>query len=276
MNICIFTVIKDEQQYLADFIEYHLNIGVSTLFVFEDYGSTSHKSICDQYDNVYLASILDIFPKEQHSEIIQMKKDKIPRQTLYINQGLRYIHSLNKYDWCWLIDCDEFITSTEPISSVLSRFNDYDGVLVYWKNFGVSGRLKRPFYDKPIYDIYTEPCGYELFSDFKFYKITKFCVNLNKWKPEHKWWIHNAPRNWVKADGTYKRTDIVYEPLYLRHYITKSVEEYLHKVYVRGMFHNGHRQLKSLYEMCPETKDMIDDDFREYFKNKYGVEIPSI
>lgn len=37
---------------------------------------------------------------------------------------------------------------------------------------------------------------------------------------------------------------------------------------------NGHRQLKSLYEMCPETKDMIDDDFRDYFKDKYGVELP--
>ena len=171
-------------------------------------------------------------------------------------------------------DSDEYITSTEPISSVLSRFNDHDGVLVYWKNYGVSGRLKKPVYDKPIYDIYTEPCGYELFSDFKYYKITKFCVNMNKWKPEHKYWIHNAPRNWIKADGTYKRTEIVHEPLYLRHYITKSVEEYLHKVYVRGMFHPSHRQLQSLYEMCPETKDMIDDGFREYFKNKYGVGIP--
>lgn len=275
MNICIFTVILNEQEYLDDFLDYHTKMGID-IFVMEDVDSLPHKSICDKYDNVYLSSILDIFPKEQHNEIIQMRKDKIPPQTLYINQGLKYIHSLNKYDWCWLIDIDEYITSTEPISSVLGRFNDRDAVLLYWKNFGVSGRLKKPIYDKPIYEIYTEPCGYELFSDFKFYKITKFCVNLNKWKPEHKYWIHNAPRNWVKADGTYKRTGIVYEPLYLRHYITKSVEEYLHKILIRGMFHPTHRQLQSLYEMCPETRDMIDDVFREYFKNKYGVEIPSI
>lgn len=275
MNICIFTVIKDEQDYLNDFLDYHTKMGID-VFVMEDIGSLSHKYICDRYDNVYLSSILDIFPEEQHAEIIQMRKDKVPPQTLYINQGLRYIHSLNRYDWCWLIDCDEYITSTEPISSVLSRFNDHDGMLVYWKNYGVSGRIFKPVYDKPIYDIYTEPCGYELFSDFKYYKITKFCVNMNKWKPEHKYWIHNAPRNWIKADGTYKRTEIVHEPLYLRHFITKSVEEYLHKVYVRGMFHPSHRKLQSLYEMCPETKDMIDDGFREYFKNKYGVGIPKI
>lgn len=275
MNICIFTVIKDEQDYLSDFLDYHTKMGID-VFVCEEIGSLSHKSICDRFDNVYLSSILDIFPEEQHAEIIQMRKDKVPPQTLYINQGLRYIHSLNRYDWCWLIDCDEYITCTEKFPDILNRYKEHDAVLLYWKNYGVSGRLKKPVYDKPIYDIYTEPCGYELFSDFKYYKITKFCVNLNKWKPEHKYWIHNAPRNWIKADGTYKRTEIVHEPLYLRHYITKSVEEYCWKVFCRGMFHPSHRKLQSLYEMCPETKDMIDDGFREYFKNKYGVGIPKI
>ena len=86
-----------------------------------------------------------------------------------------------------------------------------------------------------------------------------------------KYFIHCANVKYIKADGTFKRTEIVYEPLYLRHYITKSVEEYCHKVYVRGMFHTGHRQMKSLYEMCPETKEMITDEFRAYFKKKYGV-----
>jgi hypothetical protein len=174
-----------------------------------------------------------------------------------------------------LIDIDEYITSTEPISDVLSRFNDRDAVLVYWKNFGCSGHIYKPKYDKPIWEIYTQPCGYELYSDFKFYKITKFCVNLNKWSEDKKYWIHNANVNWVKADGTYKRTEIVYEPLYLRHYITKSVEEYIWKVYCRGMMHPGHRQMKSLWEMCPEMKEIVEKDKKaiKYFKEKYGVDI---
>ena len=276
IKTAIATVVLNEQEYLEDFIKYHIELGIDEIHIFEDYGSINHKSICDKYNNVFLKSILEIFPKEQHNEIIQMKKDKIPPQTLYINQILKYLHPThNEGWWVFLTDIDEYITCTEKFPDILDRYKEHDAVLLYWKNYGVSGRLKKPVYDKPIYDIYTEPCGYELFSDFKYYKITKFCVNLNKWKPEHKYWIHNAPRNWIKADGTYKRTEIVHEPLYLRHYITKSVEEYLHKVYVRGMFHPSHRQLQSLYEMCPETKDMIDDGFREYFKNKYGVGIPS-
>lgn len=275
VKTAIATVVKNETEYIEDFIKYHLNIGIDEIFIYEDYGSVSHKEITDKYDNVYLTSILDIFPEEQREEIIQMRIDKVPSQTLYINQILKYLHPThNDGWWCWLIDIDEYITSTEPISDVLSRFSDRDAVLVYWKNFGCSGHIYKPKYDKPIWEIFTEPCGYELYSDFKYYKITKFCVNLNKWSEDKKYWIHNANVNWVKCDGTYKRTEIVYEPLYLRHYITKSVEEYIWKVYCRGMFHTGHRQLKSLFEMCPETKDILQDkDFCFYINKKYKIDL---
>ena len=274
MNIAIFTVIKDEQDYLNDFLEYHTKLGLH-VFVFEDLFSYSHKAICNKYKNVFLHSVKELYSEDEIPKLIENRKNKVPTQTDYINRGLKYVHSLSKYDWCWLIDVDEYITSTEPIPNVLRRFNDRDAVLVYWKNYGCSGNVYRPQYDKPIYEIYTQPCGYELYSDFKFYKITKFCVNLNKWNPSMKYWIHNAPRNWIKADGTFKRTEIVHEPLYLRHYITKSVEEFAHKLYVRGMFHPSHRTMQSLWEMCPEMKDKVlnDKHFFDYFKEKYGVAI---
>ena len=272
MNICIFTVIKDEQDYLNDFLEYHTKMGLH-IFVYEDLFSYSHKSICDKYDNVELHSVKELYDEDEIPQLIENRKNKIPPQTDYINRGLKHIHSLNKFDWVWLIDVDEYITCTEPISSVLSRFNDRDGILVYWKNFGCSGRIYKPKYDKPIYDIYTQQCGYEKYSDLKFYKITKFCVNLRRWKPTQKYYIHNANVNWVKVDGSYKRTEIVYEPLYLKHYITRSWEEFCYKILIRGTFHPGHRQYKSFFEMQPEMEEKIRNDkgFKDYFYNKYGV-----
>lgn len=270
--VSIFTVIKDEQDYLDDFLKYHTELGLY-IFVFEDLFSVSHKSITDKYDNVELHSVKELYSEEEIPQLIEDRKNKVPPQTDFINRGLKYIHSLNKYDWCWLIDVDEYITSTEPISSVLERFNDRDAVLVYWKNYGCSGRIYKPIYDRPIYEIFKEPCGYELYSDFKFYKITKFCVNMNKWSEEKKYWIHNAPVNWIKADGTYKRTEIVYEPLYLRHFITRSWEEFCYKILIRGCFHTGHRQYKSFFEMQPDMEEKIRNDkgFKDYFYNKYGI-----
>ena len=274
MKVCIFTVIKDEQEYLNDFLAYHTDMGIDVL-VFEDVFSQSHKEICDRYDNVYLHSVKELYNDDEIPQLIQDRMDKVPPQTDYINRGLKYVHSLNKYDWCWLIDIDEYITSTEPFTDVLRRYNDRDAVLVYWRNFGCSGRFYKPVYGKPIWEIYTEPCWYEKYSDLKRLKITKFCVNMNRWSEDKKYWIHNAPVNWIKADGTFKRAEITYEPLYLRHYITKSVEEYIHKVYVRGMFHTGHRCMRSLYEMEEGIKERIlaDEEFIRYIYDKYNVEI---
>lgn len=274
IKACIATCIKDETEYLNDFIKYHLDLGIDKIFIYEDYGSVSHKEITDKYEQVELSSILDIFPEQDKNDVIKRRIEKTPSQTLYINQILKVLHEEDEYDWCFLTDIDEFITCTEPFKYILQRYKNRDAIILYWQNYGSSGHIYKPVYDKPIWEIYTEPCGYELYSDLKHFKITKFCVNMRKYKPTQKYYIHNALVNWVKADGSFKRTEIVLEPLYLRHYITKSVEEFCWKVWIRGMHHNGHRQWKSLFEMCPEVKEKIDENFISYFKQKYGVDLP--
>lgn len=276
MNICIFTVIKNERDYLNDFLKYHTEMGLD-IFIFEDLFSESHKDICEQYENVFLHSIKELYTDEEIPELIQNRTNHKPQQTEFINKGLKFIHSLEKYDWCWLIDIDEYITTTEPLEQILERFKDYDALFVYWMNYGCSGNLYKPIYDKPIYDIYTERCGYELFADRKHNNITKFCVNMRKWHPDMKYMIHNAAVKRIKVDGTLNHAKEVFEPLYLRHYITKSFEEYCHKVYVRGMHHNGHRRIKSFIEMQPQYKDIIlnNKELINYINKKYNIDIKS-
>lgn len=242
MKVCILTFIKDERDYLNDFLEYHIKLGLQIL-VFEDLFSCSHKDITDKYNNVYLHSVKELYSNEEIPQLIEDRKNKKPPQTDYINRGLKYIHSLNKYDWCFLIDCDEYITCTEKFPDILNNYTNYEAIICYWMNYGCSGHIYKPIYNKPIYEIYTERCGYEKHTDFKYHNLMKFCINMRKFNPKIKWYIHNCLCNWVKVDFTYKRSEPVYEPLYLRHYITKSLEEYCHKLYVRGMMHPNHRNL---------------------------------
>ena len=259
MNICIFTVIKDEQDYLNDFLEYHTKMGLH-IFVFEDLFSCSHKSITDKYHNVYLHSVKELYNEDEIPQLIENRKNKVPPQTDYINRGLKYIHSLNKYDWCWLIDIDEYITCTEKFPDILDRYKEHQAVLIYWQNYGCSGHIYKPDDNRPPYEIYTEKCSYEKYSDEKYFKITKFIVNMNKYKPTMKFWIHCANVDFVKADMTYKRTAICLEPLYLRHFITRSVEEYAWKVWVRSCMHPNHRCWKSLREMDGDIYEKLKAD----------------
>ena len=104
-------------------------------------------------------------------------------------------------------------------------------------------------------------------------ELTSMLLMFLSYGAEMKYKIHNASVNWIKIDFTVNRENIVYEPLYLKHYITKSFEEFCWKVYVRGMFHNGHRKFQSLWEMDPNIKQKVyeDKNFKQYFYKKYGV-----
>lgn len=274
MNICIFTVIKNERDYLDDFLKYHTDLGIH-IYVFEDLFSESHADICNKYDNVFLHSITELYSSVEIQRLTERRVNHVPSQTEFINRGLRYIHKLNRYDWCWLIDIDEYITSSKPLSEILINYTDYDAVSVYWMNYGCSGHFYKPIYDKPIYDIYTERCGYELHRDRKYNNITKFCINMHKWNIRMWYKIHNAKVNWVKVDFTTDHAAEVFEPLYLRHYITKSFEEYCHKIFVRGMHHPDHRTLESFFEMQPQYRNIIQDNIQlhNYICNKYKIEM---
>ena len=45
MKTAICVIIKDEQEYLDEWISHHLKLGIDEIFLYEDYGSMSHSPI---------------------------------------------------------------------------------------------------------------------------------------------------------------------------------------------------------------------------------------
>ena len=67
LNLCICQLIKDEQQYIEEWIEYHHNLGFNKFYLIEDWNSSSHKEILQKYDYVELHKLLDICNDEELS-----------------------------------------------------------------------------------------------------------------------------------------------------------------------------------------------------------------
>ena len=253
MKTAIFTVIKDEQLYIEDFIRYHINIGIDTLFIFEDIDSASHQKITDKYENVSLHSVKELLPENEIKHLKEIGKF----QMKYIQEGLMWIKDNFNYDWCFAIDADEYITLTEPLQDVLTAFKDYDGILLYWKNFNAAGRLKMPKYDKPIWEIFTEECGYTEF-DWKMRYITKMCYNMHTLQKKMIYSNHYALNNWTRTDGSKLRIDPpTFEKMYLRHFITKSWQEFKWKVEKRGFCYKNHRCYDTFFQLNKDLKDKI-------------------
>ena len=134
MKSCILTVIKNEHEYLDEWIKYHLDLGIDHIFIFEDMDSDSHKEIIDKYpsDKVSLNGILSILNDDDKNTAIELKKiKKWNVQHLYLKNALLWIKHkyIGKYDWCFVIDNDEFITlenKNSSLSDVLSSYNEYE------------------------------------------------------------------------------------------------------------------------------------------------------
>ena len=265
VKTCIHTVIKDElDEYLTAWLNHHSPM-VDHIFIFEDIDSRSHKHITDQYPNVTLMSVLDIYADDDkmRERIIKEKARGIITQMHYIKDGVTMIQDLHQYDWCFTLDVDEFITLQEPykaITDVLSEFQDKAAVIIQWQNYGASGRIYKPNYNGRDYrEFYTQKAPFNK-HDAAVKITTKIVWNLNKITRWHLCGLHCTVGDWVNTKGVKDRKEICYDKMYLSHYVTRSWEEWVWKLYQRGMHcGNRHRKDEHFFEINPDMLPMHDE-----------------
>lgn len=241
MKFGLFTIIKDEQEYLDEWIQYHIKLGIDQIFVFEDVFSESHKSICDKYPNVVtLLSVLSLYNEKEQAKITEAKKKKTVYagyQIQFMYQILTHLHNTTDLDWVFYLDIDEFLTlknKRQKLSTQFKPFTDYDIVVLQWLNYNANGNIHKPTKLTP--DAYTQECQLYIGKMMHPKASSKLAFNLPKWDPDKIRTNHHIPKkaNWCKTNFSTDPLEVVYDKIYIRHYITKSFEEYCKKIYVRG------------------------------------------
>ena len=265
---CILTVIKNEHEYLDEWIRYHLDLGVDHIFIFEDMDSESHKVITDRYgDKVSLCSILSILSDEDKSCAIELKLTKKRNaQEMYILTALSNIQKeyKNQYDWCFVIDNDEFITlenENTSLKEVISSFDGYDAFIMQWKCYGANGLVHKPDYtNKGIIETYTKEIQGHVPTATP-QSLTKSCYNLNTYREEYFLYLHQPSRycNFCRTNFERDRNKPVYDKIYIRHYITKSWEEYVWKKKTRGYFFGRMRTFDSFFTINTDMLNMKEE-----------------
>ena len=261
MNVCICTVIKDEQEYLEDWLKYNIEIGVDKIYIVEDIGTLSHENIVSKY-----SEHVEILSFEFNEEMLDNFKCKT-RQNYFQTKLLNYVRNLGVFDWCLIMDIDEYITITEndlSLKNLLNQYSDYTELIIYWKNYGANGHIEKPDYTKvsSYREYYTTECGYSI-SDARFTHIMKKAINLNKISPYYRFEQHfHTTSGYIKTNFQQGIRKPCFDRIYLKHYITKSLEEYLWKLLKRGMCCNNHRKINDFFEMNPDMRDKYNEIYR--------------
>ena len=279
MKSCILTVIKNEHEYLDEWIKYHLDLGIDHIFIFEDIDSDSHKEIAEKYLNKVSVSCISSILNDDVLKIVtvlKQTKESNP-QHIYFRNGLTYLKNLNEYDWCFVIDVDEYVTlenESFSLKDIMSVYDDYDAVVIQWKCYGANGLIEKPDYSKKgIVEVYTKEMSGHIPIKKPF--LTKVCYNLKTYKDSSFGHIHQSSDmcNWCKTDFTKNRETVVYKNIYLRHYLTKSWEEYVWKIKTRGYFWGKTRNIDFFFSINSDMSDKKEQLINE-LKNEKLIVLP--
>jgi hypothetical protein len=128
-SICC--IIKDENDYIAEWIDYHQKIGVEHFYI---YDNGSKKPVRETIEALNYSSI---------ATVVEMPGK--------VKQVPAYKHCLKHFgktsQWIAFIDMDEFIlpkTEDSDLRRFMQKYEPYGGLGVSWLIFGANGHTKKP------------------------------------------------------------------------------------------------------------------------------------
>lgn len=238
MRTAICAMIKDEQEYLDEWLNYHLNLGINEIYLYEDYNSISHLPITNKYgEKVKLFSIDEIFTNETNDKMLGRQ------EKLY---DWFIVNNKKNFDWVLFIDIDEFLILTCDLQTLLEEYSDKTGILLHWKWYGASGHINKP--DGGVMKNYTieSPNPFDYWWSHKSFLNIK---NFSGWSKH----VHEV------KNAVFPLTDWGSHKAYLNHYFTKSWEEWKTKLFSRGDVCPGHRKLEHFFLFNPDMLGIKDD-----------------
>jgi hypothetical protein len=204
----VCTVVKNEVD-IHEWVEYHYKMGVGKFYIFDN-GDIPVSNFLKDY-------------VEQGVVDITVEPMVAPQLKVYnrcINRKKKF------HQFIAFIDVDEFIVSPSncSIPSILSRYEDYGGLVLSWMTFGSSGHE-------------TKPPGGIIANYWKCYKYEhiKSVVNTNyvishRGNPHAFLYMaekYAVDTNFIRVpDAVNPPRNSLYEILYLNHYHLKSREDY--------------------------------------------------
>ena len=233
MVTSICAIAKYENDYIAEWVRYHINLGFDHIYIYDN----------NEVDGERIEDAIPADLKEKIS-VLDVRGKKYMQKIVY-NECYRTYD----FDWCAFIDIDEFITFNPKsgytnIKQFVQDRNEFDAVHLNWMCYGDNGRIK--FKKGNVVDRFSKPIrplDFIVKFDFPMNNhsktILKKGLNID-WCHDDKDWFSTPHTPWGLnniCDSTGNKLDentpfVKYDfsVAYLKHFITKSIEEYTIKI----------------------------------------------
>ncbi len=219
-------IARGELKYIREFVEHYLSLGFTKVIIYDNnFGDE------ERYDNV-LKDYID----QDCVEIVDFR-DRVQAQNAAYNDC--YAKRKNEFDWILFADADEFLILNKhhTIDEFLQDKKDYECVLVNWQTMTDNNLIY--YENKPLMERFTEQIPFDKCVQYAKTPENAHVKSLIKGGLPFICFYSNPhcvvnPIKCCNADGKSCNLspfqNITWETAYLRHFTTKSAEEYCEKL----------------------------------------------
>lgn len=225
-DVIIVMICKNESRYLREFIDYHLGIGFDRIVIGDnnDPDGERYEELLKDYISNGTVQLIDLRGKQGFQKIF------------YNNLS----HWGITYEWAAFIDTDEFITFSDMGKKIFHNnikefLHSRDYIHAYklnWRVYGDNGNIN--YEDKPVLERFPEPLEETVTFHYKFpenYHVKSILhksIKVNFTNNPHginECNEYYSPAGVMTPGGPFN-DKLEYTILYVRHYYTKSLQEW--------------------------------------------------
>ena len=269
MKTLLCCIGRRENDYIREFVEYYKALGITNICLYDNNydGEEDFNDVIGDY----ISNGFVILKDYRNKKVCQLEA----YDECYKKYG-------KEYDWIAFFDIDEFmfINSNKTLSEYLARseFNEYDMIHINWLLFGDGGQTKsdgRGLLQRIVQPLDVNHATLYNFPDnFHCKSIIRGCLTEVKWDA-----TPHTPSNNLKCcnsfglpcDGNSPFIPYDYRNAGLRHFTTKTAEEYAEKV-KRG-FPDGNPTSKEKMIKIFFDRNEVTEEKVNIFKQELGIDM---
>ena len=268
-NVVICAIAKNENLYLRDWVEYHKQLGVDRIYLYDnnDINGERFEEVIQDYIN---SRYVVVFDRRGIEKGLVFDENNINLQNKCYVETYNNLQIYSNYKWIFFIDIDEYIyvkegTLAEYLNS--EKYKDFDTIVFPWVIYNDNnklkyepGKLKQRFPTKADYisdSIFVKSCvriGNNIKSASQFLLLhfmilegEKVCYESGK---PVEWIYEFADFNKTGKPEKYKKVSYPIDKvddcnIVINHYRYKTLEEYLIRQFKRHWGTGKHQTNKT-------------------------------
>jgi len=251
MQVVVCALAKNEHLYINEWVKHYINLGVDHIYLYDN--DNANSPYIGNYIDEKLSNKITIYN-------IRGIKKKYLQHDIYNSFYHRHI-----FDWVLFVDIDEFLMGIDNVHTFLSqdKFKNFKQIRVLWKLFGDDNIIERDmsigvkdFFKEQKHDNKLEYQNKSFIRGGLNVRITSchFVKGLKSCFPNGK----------ECQSSELEITNYENENVYVNHYMTKTLAEFVKQKLNRGdaVWDNRSIKLDYFWQINDKTEEKI-----QYLKN---------